>query len=56
MMLMLLGLKGYQVVCAEDGQVAVDLALLNLPDLILLDLDLPRLDGLSVTRSLRSHP
>ena len=55
MMLMLLGLKGYKVLCAEDGQVAVDLALLSLPDLILLDLDLPRLDGLGVTRNLRSH-
>lgn len=56
MLRLLLGLKGYQVVAAENGVRAVDVALQSLPDLILLDLDLPGLDGLGVTRTLRSRP
>ena len=55
MMRMLLGLKGYQVLLAENGVNAVEAALTRRPDLILLDLELPRLDGLGVIRILRSH-
>jgi DNA-binding response OmpR family regulator len=50
-----LGMKGYSVLPAADGNQAVELALENLPDLILLDLELPGLDGLSVARDLRRH-
>ncbi len=39
---------------ARDGQEALHLAYLHLPDLILMDLSLPRLSGWEVTRSLRS--
>lgn len=53
MMRTLLTLKGYDVVVAEDGVQAIDMALKNLPDLILIDLELPRLDGLSVIRNIR---
>ncbi len=53
MMQMLLGLKGYDVIVATDGPEAVRIALAQLPDLILLDLELPCLDGLAVAEQLR---
>jgi two-component system, cell cycle response regulator DivK len=53
MMRTLLRLKGYDVVVAEDGVQAIDLALKNSPDLIFIDLELPRLDGISVARNIR---
>ena len=56
MMRTLLGMKGYDVVVAEDGVEAIDLALKNSPDLILIDLELPRLDGISVIRNIRRSP
>ena len=55
MMQLLLEIKGYEVVSAGDGIGAVDVALHELPDLIMVDLELPYLDGLSVTRELRLH-
>lgn len=56
MMQLLLEQKGYQVVAASDGMHAVEVALSSRPDLVLLDLELPKLDGLSVTRNLRLDP
>ena len=56
MMKVLLRSKGYGVIEAGDGLQAVEVALTKLPDLILLDLQLPLLDGLNVTRNLRQHP
>jgi len=53
MMRTLLRLKGYDVVAAEDGVQAIDMALKNRPDLIFVDLELPRLDGISVIRNIR---
>jgi two-component system, OmpR family, alkaline phosphatase synthesis response regulator PhoP len=48
--------EGYEVLVAADGEVAVETALRTRPDLILLDIMLPKLDGLSVCRQLReSH-
>jgi CheY-like chemotaxis protein len=55
MLRLLLQLKGYEVLSVEDGPHAVELALARRPDMILLDLELPKLDGLGVTRHLRSH-
>lgn len=55
MMRVLLGLKGYKVLAVENGVRAIEAALMGRPDLILLDLELPRLDGLGVVRILRSH-
>jgi len=55
-MKMLLSSKGYGVVEAADGLQALEVALTNLPDLILLDFELPLLDGCRVTRNLRQHP
>ncbi len=50
-----LGQQGYDVLGAEDGQQALDLARAEVPDLIVLDLMLPVLDGLSVCRILRKE-
>lgn len=44
---------GFAVVAAYDGQAAITAAHSDKPDLIVLDLGLPRLDGLDVTRALR---
>jgi two-component system phosphate regulon response regulator PhoB len=46
--------EGYDVVVAHDGQEGLRKAQMQLPDLILLDLMLPTLDGLEVCRELRS--
>ncbi len=51
----LLELRGYHVVEAIDGQQAVEVALHERPSLILMDLSLPVLDGLSATRQIREH-
>ena len=56
MLKVLLSSKGYGVIEAADGVQAVEVALTKLPDLIFLDLQLPRLDGLGVSRNLRQHP
>jgi DNA-binding response OmpR family regulator len=44
---------GYRVITAADGQAGLDLALKEQPDLILLDLMMPHLDGYSVCAELR---
>jgi DNA-binding response OmpR family regulator len=44
---------GYHVVTASDGAAALEKANANQPDLVILDLMLPELDGLTVCRSLR---
>jgi len=46
---------GYDVETAEDGQLAFDQALAERPDLVLVDLKMPKLDGLSVLRKLKEH-
>ena len=45
---------GFQVVIASDGQAALDIAREQMPDLVLLDLMLPKVDGLEVCRRLRA--
>ena len=45
----------YEVIIARDGQEALDIARQEQPDLIILDLMLPRLDGLEVCRALRKE-
>ena len=46
---------GYEVLSAPDGETALELALGRTPDLALLDVMMPRLDGYEVTRRLRQH-
>jgi DNA-binding response OmpR family regulator len=50
-----LKLEGYEVQIAEDGRAAVELARTWRPDLILLDLMLPGMDGYQVLRHVRQH-
>lgn len=45
--------SGYSVICAVDGQEALNLARKECPDLIILDLMLPKLDGYKVCRMLK---
>ncbi len=47
---------GYEVMSATDGEEGLAKAQLHLPDLVLLDLMLPGLDGLAICRELRSDP
>ena len=51
----LLERSGYSVIEAADGEQAVRQARENQPDLILLDLQMPRLDGFGVLRELRGE-
>jgi two-component system, cell cycle response regulator DivK len=46
--------KGFQVVMAADGQQGVDLAMSEGPDLILMDMDLPIVDGWEATRRVKA--
>jgi CheY-like chemotaxis protein len=45
--------KGYAVVMAPDGQQGVDLAASEMPDLILMDMSLPVLNGWEATRTVK---
>lgn len=47
---------GYRVLQAGDGQAGVDVAKAELPDLILLDIDMPVLDGMAAMRLLHDDP
>lgn len=49
-----LRLAGYDVVATEDGQQAYDEALTSLPDLIILDLEMPHLTGTEVCKRLKA--
>jgi DNA-binding response OmpR family regulator len=46
---------GYEVITAADGAEALTLATTRLPDLIVLDMMMPKATGLEVTRSLRAQ-
>jgi DNA-binding response OmpR family regulator len=48
-----LKVSGYQVVCASDGEKGLELARSTNPDIILLDVIMPGIDGLEVLRRLR---
>lgn len=47
--------KGYEVLVAVDGIEAVDIAQAMKPDIILMDMNLPRLDGWAATRRIRAN-
>ena len=46
--------KGFEVVMAADGQQGIDLAMSEDPDLILMDMDLPIVDGWEATRRVKA--
>jgi CheY-like chemotaxis protein len=48
--------KGFDVVYAQDGSVAVDLAGSEKPTLILMDMSLPVMDGWEATRRIKADP
>ena len=54
-LVMRLQLAGYRVICAEDGEEALSLFHREQPDLVVLDVMLPKLDGFAVCRRLRAE-
>lgn len=52
----LLQKRGYTMLFAEDGEQAYTLAKVHHPDLILMDISIPIMDGYEVTRRLRQDP
>ncbi len=48
--------RGYEVIQAWDGQQGIDAALRAVPDLILLDIQLPEMDGYAVASALKANP
>lgn len=48
--------KGYSVVMAHDGEQGLELAKSESPDLILMDISLPKIDGWQATKLLKSNP
>jgi CheY-like chemotaxis protein len=47
---------GYRVYTAADGAAAVDMAVRRKPDVIVMDLSMPRVDGLTAMRRVKAHP
>lgn len=48
--------QGYHILEAADGEQAVEVAARARPEIILMDLNLPRLDGFDATRRIRANP
>lgn len=48
--------QGFEVLEAEDGEQALSMATEMLPDIILMDVQLPKMDGYEVARRLRAQP
>jgi CheY-like chemotaxis protein len=48
--------RGYEVVTAEDGEEALSQACIEAPDIILMDLNMPKLNGWDATKRLKQMP
>lgn len=48
--------RGFNVLLAENGKAGVELAVLEKPDLILMDMSLPVMDGWEATRRIKADP
>ncbi len=51
-----IGAEGYEVITAANGEEAVDKARRELPDLIILDIMMPKIDGYEACRILKANP
>lgn len=56
LMQFLLRAQGYRVLEASDGLAGIQIACRELPDLIVLDIQLPEIDGYEVARRLKTYP
>ncbi len=52
----ILAARGFEVLEAEDGLTGVEVATNELPDLILMDISLPGIDGVEATQRIKAHP
>ncbi len=52
----ILALRGYEIIEARDGKEGVAVAKESLPDLILMDIQLPEVDGFIATKMIKSDP
>ena len=48
--------KGYDIVSARDGKAGVEQSINAMPDLILMDMSLPVMDGWEATRAIKTNP
>ena len=46
--------KGFEIIIATDGEMGVEMASSEKPDLILMDLSLPKMDGWTATKTIKS--
>jgi CheY-like chemotaxis protein len=54
MLAVMLEMDGYRVVRAQDGVEALDLAKTDVPDLIITDVNMPRMNGIDLIRAIRA--
>jgi two-component system cell cycle response regulator DivK len=54
--MMTLKSRGYELICAVDGEEAISTALSEKPDIILMDMQLPKISGIDATKQIREHP
>lgn len=51
----LLEVNGYEVVCTDKGAEAVQMAVTEKPDIVLMDINLPGMDGVTATRLIKGN-
>ncbi|MEW6127462.1 MAG: response regulator [Acidobacteriota bacterium] len=52
----LLEVEGFEVLSAENGKIAIELAVVDKPDLIITDIQMPVIDGIEMIKRLRAQP